>query len=91
MIKVNDAICAAKSAKGSNIHEIFNSHLTAPKTLFKPLAIVGPSGAGKGTLMEAVLKKYREKFGFSVSYTTRPKREGEVNGKHYHFVDHETF
>lgn len=91
MIKVNDAICAAKSASGSNVQDIFAEHLAAPKVLFKPLALVGPSGAGKGTLMNEVFKKYRERFGFSVSYTTRAPREGEINGKHYHFVDHATF
>ena len=41
--------------------------------------------------MDQVFKKYKDRFGFSVSYTTRQPRDGEVNGKHYHFVDHETF
>ena len=52
---------------------------------------MGPSGAGKGTLMNKVFEKYRDRFGFSVSYTTRPPREVEINGVHYHFVDHATF
>lgn len=41
--------------------------------------------------MNKVFEKYRDRFGFSVSYTTRPPREGEINGVHYHFVDHATF
>jgi guanylate kinase len=55
------------------------------------LVIVGPSGAGKGTLIPKLLEKYRENFKFSVSYTTRKPRPGEVDGVHYFFVDVETF
>jgi guanylate kinase len=33
--------------------------------------VVGPSGAGKGTLISALTDKYKGKFGFSVSFTTR--------------------
>ena len=44
---------------------------------YKPLVVVGPSGAGKGTLINYLTEKYPEKFGFSVSYTTRPSRTGE--------------
>ena len=58
---------------------------------FKPLIIVGPSGVGKGTLIEHLTKKFPSKFGFSVSYTTRNPREGEVHGKHYYFVKKEQF
>ena len=44
---------------------------------YLPLVVVGPSGAGKGTLITALETKYPNKFGFSVSYTTRGPREGE--------------
>ena len=64
--------------------------------MFKPLVIVGPSGAGKGTLID--LLKYSIKkdelcteFGFSVSYTTRAPREKEVYGKDYFFITVEEF
>ncbi len=43
-------------------------------TSYKPLVLVGPSGAGKGTLLNAITKAHPDKFGFSVSYTTRPPR-----------------
>jgi guanylate kinase len=45
-----------------------------------------PSGAGKDTLLEALRP---ERFGIEriVSYTTRPRRDYEVDGVHYHFVD----
>ena len=49
-----------------------------------------PSGAGKSTIARKLLKAEPE-LTMSVSYTTRPPRPGEVNGKDYHFVDLETF
>ena len=54
------------------------------------LVLSGPSGAGKSSL----IKKIEEKIGafyFSISTTTRPMREGEVEGVHYHFVNKEEF
>ena len=61
------------------------------KTLHKPLVVVGPSGAGKGTLIDFMKEKFPDKFGFSVSYTTRPPRQGEQDGVHYNFVTQEKF
>lgn len=55
------------------------------------LAIVSsPSGAGKTTLTHRLLREFPA-LEFSVSYTTRPRRPGEVEGKDYHFVDDATF
>ncbi|MCL5032640.1 MAG: guanylate kinase [Thermotogae bacterium] len=50
----------------------------------------GPSGAGKTTIVKAVLSEL-EGVEFSVSYTTRPRREDEVDGVDYFFVDEKTF
>lgn len=47
--------------------------------------IAGPSGVGKGTLINLLLAKYPKTFGFSVSHTTRGPRSGEVDGVAYHF------
>lgn len=47
--------------------------------------IAGPSGVGKGTLINRLLAKYPSVFGFSVSHTTRDPRVGEVDGVAYHF------
>ncbi|MEZ4845426.1 MAG: guanylate kinase [Bdellovibrionota bacterium] len=52
--------------------------------------ISSPSGAGKTTLVEAILKK-EEKLEKTISHTTRKKRPDEKNGEHYHFVDTKTF
>lgn len=47
--------------------------------------ISGPSGVGKSTILRAVLDR-DSRLQFSVSHTTRPAREGEVDGRDYHFV-----
>ncbi|NPA60180.1 MAG: guanylate kinase [Epsilonproteobacteria bacterium] len=54
------------------------------------LVISGPSGAGKSSLINKISKDIGE-FYFSISTTTRPKREGEIEGVHYHFVSKEEF
>ena len=55
------------------------------------MVVVGPSGVGKGTLINHLTKKYPQSFGFSVSYTTRGIRAGEEHGKNYYFVNPEEF
>ncbi len=54
------------------------------------LVISGPSGTGKSTLCRAAMNKFNN-LAFCVSYTTRPPRQGEVEGRDYFFVDDETF
>ena len=50
------------------------------------LIVTAPSGAGKTTLVSGLLARDAN-VRLSVSYTTRPPREGERDGQHYHFVD----
>jgi guanylate kinase len=52
--------------------------------------ISSTSGGGKGTLIKEVLKSVPG-IGYSVSYTTRKRREGETHGKDYFFVSDEEF
>ena len=52
--------------------------------------ISAASGAGKTTLVSAVLEQFDD-LEVSVSHTTRAPREGEVDGVNYHFVDKQTF
>jgi guanylate kinase len=52
--------------------------------------ISGPSGCGKSTLIRWVLANLGD-VRFSVSHTTREKRESEVEGEDYYFVDRESF
>lgn len=52
--------------------------------------VSAPSGAGKTSLLKALLKT-EEMIAVSVSHTTRPMRPGEENGVDYHFIDVEQF
>lgn len=62
------------------------------KAMNKGIVIVisGPSGSGKGTVVEQLRKIYPN-AGVSVSATTRQKRTGEVDGVHYHYKSREAF
>ena len=51
--------------------------------------ITGPSGVGKNTIINE-LSNHLE-FYFSVSHTTRPRRDSEIDGKDYHFIKEDEF
>lgn len=53
--------------------------------------ISGPSGVGKGTILKELIANKDLNLTFSISMTTRAKREKEVHGEHYFFVSHEEF
>ena len=55
----------------------------------KLIVLSGPGGVGKSTIVSELKK--RDHFYFSVSATTRPPRNGEVDGVAYHFVSSEQF
>ncbi|KAG0206520.1 guanylate kinase [Mortierella sp. GBA30] len=57
----------------------------------RPIVISGPSGAGKSTFLKRLFAEYPDKFGFSISHTTRSPRAGETNGVEYNFVTREEF
>jgi guanylate kinase len=52
--------------------------------------VTGPSGAGKGTLIQLVLPRFPQ-LALAVSATTRERRPGEEDGVHYHFLSAEEF
>ncbi len=54
------------------------------------MVLAGPTAVGKGTLA-AYVRSHFPQVWLSVSMTTRPPREGEVDGVHYHFVDDQEF
>ena len=60
------------------------------KTKGMLLVVSGPSGAGKGTICDA-LRCHFPHMGYSVSMTTRAPREGEKDGVNYFFTDNDSF
>jgi len=54
------------------------------------LVVSGPSGSGKSSVVKEFLK-VDPSFDISISYTTRPMRHNEVNGRDYYFVSEDTF
>lgn len=54
------------------------------------IVIAAPSGAGKTSLVRALMERVPS-LAFSVSFTTRPRRSNEQDGRDYHFIDARTF
>ena len=55
------------------------------------IVIAGPSGVGKGSVVQRLLTRHPEELVLSVSATTRRPRPSEVGGRDYTFLDEETF
>lgn len=62
-----------------------------PSTKPQVYVLCGPSGVGKGTVVQELRKRYGERFFLSVSATTRHPRPGEVSGEHYLFISQKEF
>ena len=56
----------------------------------KLIVITGPSGVGKGTIVQSLLARHPQ-LSLSVSATTRKPRPGEIDGRDYYFVDRHKF
>ncbi len=55
------------------------------------IILSGPSGVGKGTIRKRIMEDESLQLSYSVSMTTRTKRNSEIDGKDYFFVDPSTF
>jgi guanylate kinase len=64
--------------------------MSMPRRTGQLFVISAPSGVGKTTLVRSLLQELPE-LRFSVSSTTRPPRQGEVDGEDYHFMTREVF
>lgn len=91
---LSDFMNAVLHDKPSDVYAFAADHFSAVerKALgHRPIVIAGPSGVGKSTLISMLLKEFPDAFGFCVSHTTRPPREGELDGREYFFVAEEAF
>ncbi len=66
------------------------SQANKPKPKGKLIVLTGPSGVGKGTLVQILLQRHPEIY-LSISATTRSPRPGETYGEHYYFVSRADF
>ncbi|POS86121.1 hypothetical protein EPUL_002955, partial [Erysiphe pulchra] len=57
----------------------------------RPLVISGPSGVGKGTLINLLLNRHPSIFATTISHTTREPRVGELDGREYYFISNDEF
>ncbi len=64
--------------------------LSSSENKGKLIILVAPSGSGKTTIARKLLDDF-SKVRFSVSATTRPPRDGEIDGKDYYFLSNEEF
>ncbi|KAJ5929152.1 Guanylate kinase [Penicillium verhagenii] len=87
----------AATAGGSKSLRAFGTSVTSrandasPATNSKIVVISGPSGVGKGTLIQKLFDEHPNTFAFTVSHTTRGPRPGEIDGKNYFFVKRPEF
>ena len=83
----NDASPQADPLAGTTSSSSSSSSSSQPQINLEPLVVCGPSGVGKGTVIDSLRKRfYPDVFGFSVSHTTRKPRPGEIHGQHYYFT-----
>ena len=66
------------------------SAASQPRRRGRLFVIAAPSGAGKTSLVRALMER-EPSLQFSISYTTRPRRPSEVHGRDYFFVAMEEF
>ncbi|HUG94090.1 MAG TPA: guanylate kinase [Planctomycetaceae bacterium] len=66
------------------------SHSDKPRP-FRVVVLSGPSGSGKTTIVSRLLGDPRLPLVKSISATTRPRRAGEIDGRHYYFLSQEEF
>ncbi|KAI0144366.1 guanylate kinase [Xylariaceae sp. FL1272] len=64
---------------------------STPLRDLRPVVISGPSGVGKGTLIDMISNAHPGTFGSTVSHTTRERRNGEVEGVNYYYVSPSDF
>ena len=67
-----------------------DTKVSQKKNMYKIIVLIGEAGSGKDSLMQGVLQE-NPNLHEIVSYTTRPPREGEIDGINYNFISGEKF
>lgn len=82
---------SSRTSPESGVESLTDSNRIDP--LGSLFIVSAPSGTGKNTLIKQVLEEFGDSgdLEYSVSYTTREPREGELDGVNYHFVDERLF
>lgn len=83
---LQDMTAASESESATHV----SSSVASEQPKGKLIVFAAPSGTGKSTIAKAVLAAFPNLV-FSVSATTRPMREGEQNGREYHFLSRDEF
>jgi len=84
-------VSAEPSAKGSvSVKTLSDMPSPQSSSLGRLIVLAGPSGVGKGTLLNRLLERHPN-VQISVSATTRSPRDGEVNAQHYYFLSGDQF
>ena len=78
------------NALSNTEHLISNRQTTAGRNSGRLIVLTGPSGVGKGTLLQALLQRHPEPK-LSISATTRSPRTGEIDGVNYYFITRQQF
>jgi len=78
------------AAKGSGAAAGADDQVAAQRRRGNLFVVVAPSGAGKTSLVNALLER-ESNIRLSISFTTRAPREGEADGREYHFVERARF
>jgi guanylate kinase len=84
-------IAAELSNALSNTEHLVSNHPTTDRrNSGRLIVLTGPSGVGKGTLLQALLQRHPE-LKLSISATTRSPRTGEIDGVNYYFITRQQF
>jgi THO complex subunit 1 len=85
-----DDVKAEEQVTNGDEEAVDNEETFLPKDR-RPIAVSGPSGVGKGTLVTMLMEKHAKVLGKKASHTTRQPREGEVHSQHYFFVSKDEY
>jgi len=87
-------LIVSKNIVNTTMFFLFYSIISIGDFMGNLIIISGPSGVGKGTIINRIKEKYKnnnKKLYVSVSYTTRNPRDGEINGRDYYFISVQEF